>query len=212
MKLITSLTLGLLTATSLFAQTTMCFKENHSSMVTIESIALDGGLCSSSKSVQDMKNEGWNVDDIKIEKSSKGNNYIYIFKKESISSMDEEKLEQRIMQRLEQRKEEEKAARIVQIKEKMSKNGRDIYINTCQRCHGQNADIKAYGTARPLVSLNLNDFQQALRDYRLGDYNRGSGMVMRPYAKLVNTKKAKDIYSYIKTLKPKENKKEEEAK
>ena len=82
MKLLTSITLGLITSASLFAQTTMCFKENHTSMATIESTILDGGLCSSTKTVQDMKNEGWNVDDIKIEKSSKGNNYIYIFKKE----------------------------------------------------------------------------------------------------------------------------------
>ncbi len=106
MKLLTSVTLGLITATSLLAQTTMCFKENHPSMTTIESTPLNGGLCSSSKSIQDMKKEGWSVEDIKIEKSANGNNYIYVLKKEAqtLSTLDEEKLEQRILQRLETRK------------------------------------------------------------------------------------------------------------
>lgn len=211
MRLITSITLGLLTTSSLFAQTTMCFKENHTSMATIESTPLNGGECNSTKSVKDMKNDGWNVDDIKIESTTNGNNYIYIFKKESsnISSLDEKKLEERIMQKLEVRKQEEAAAKKVQIKEKMSKNGKDIYINKCQKCHGEKADKKAYNTSRPLVNLNLDDFEQAIRDYTLGEYDRGAAIAMMPYANSLNTKRIKDVYSYIQTLKPK---KEEESK
>ena len=204
MKLLTSITLGLITSTSLFAQTTMCFKENHISMATIESTTLDGGLCSSSKTVQDMKNEGWSVDDIKIEKSSNGNNYIYIFKKEeaTLSSLDEEKLEQRIMQRLETRKEEEKAAKIVAIKEKMSKSGKELYIKTCQTCHGEKADLKPYNTSRALVDLSLQDMQLAIRDYMIDEYDRGYAMIMKPYANMLNNQKIKEVYSYIKSLKP----------
>jgi len=211
MKLITSLTLGILTTTSLFAQTTMCFKEKHTSMATIESTPLDGGLCSSSKSVQEMKKEGWSVDDIKIEKSSNGNNYIYIFKKDedTISSLDEEKLEQRIMQKLEQRKEEEKSAKIVAVKKKMSKNGKELYINTCQTCHGEKADKKAYNTSRSLVDLSLQDMQLSIRDYTLDEYDRGMAMIMKPYATMLNQKKIKEVYSYIKTLKPQEIKTKE---
>lgn len=211
MKLKLLITLGLLTTSSLFAQTTMCFKENHQSMTTIETTTLDGGLCSSSKSAQDMKNDGWSVDDIKIEKSSTGNNYIYIFKKNetTTSSLDEKRLEQRIMQRLELRKKEEVDAKKKEIKIKMSKNGKELYINRCQKCHGEKGEKTPYNTSRALVDLNLNDFRLAIRDYSLGEYDRGYAMVMRPYAISLTTKKIKDVYTYIQSLKPQIEKKEE---
>jgi len=106
------------------------------------------------------------------------------------------------MQRLEVRKKEEAEAKKVQIKERMSKNGKDIYINTCLQCHGEKADKKAYNTSRPLIDLNLSDFKQSIRDYTMDDYDRGAALVMKPYANILTTKKVKDIYSYIKTLKP----------
>lgn len=205
MKLLSSATLALLTTTSLFAQTTMCFKENHPSMTTIETITLDGGLCSSSKSVQDMKNEGWSVDDIKIEKSSSGNNYIYIFKKneQTISSLDEEKFEQRILQRLETRKKEELQAKKKEINLRMAKDGKALYIKKCQSCHGEKAK-KLYGPSRALIDLNFFDFKTTIRDYELGEYDRGQAFVMKPYANLMSSRDVKNVYSYIKSLKPKE--------
>ena len=211
MKLKLLITLGLLTTSSLFAQTTMCFKENHQSMTTIETTSLDGGLCSSSKSVQDMKNDGWNVDDIKIEKSSTGNNYIYIFKKneETISSLDQEKLEQKIMQRLDKRKKEEQTAKKVAIQQRMSKSGKNIYLNQCQNCHGEKAEKTPYNTSRALINLNFTDFKLAIRDYTMGDYDRGYAMIMKPYADSLTIKKAKDVYTYIQSLKPQEEKNEE---
>ena len=63
-----------------------------------------------------------------------------------------------------------------------------------------------YNTSRPLIELTLSDFQQAIRDYTLRDYDRGYAMIMNPYADSLNTNKVKDIYSYIKSLKPKESK------
>lgn len=204
MKLLTSLALGLITSTSIYAQTTMCFKENHTSMMTIEKTALDGGECSSSKSVIDMKKDGWNVDDIKIEKTTSGSNYIYIFKKEqqNLSSLDEEKLEQRIMHRLETRKKEELAQKKIDIKRRMSKNGKTIYIKQCQSCHGEKADILASNTSRALTNLSLEDFKLSIRGYILDDYNRGRAMIMKPYAEIIDSKDIKNIYSYIKTLNP----------
>ena len=160
MNILKTLSIGIFTATTLFAQTTMCFKENHTSMMTIESTALDGGLCSSNKSVQDMKNDGWSVDDIKIEKSSDGNNYIYIFKKNetNLSSINEEKLEQKILQKLETRKKEESAAKKTAIKMRMSRDGKNLYIKKCQNCHGEKANEK-YGPSRALTELNFMDFK-----------------------------------------------------
>ncbi len=214
MKLLTSVTLGLITATSLFAQTTMCFKENHNSMATIESTPLDGGACSSSKSLLDMKKEGWAVEDIKIETASSGKNYIYVLKKEetqNLSKLDEEKLEQRILQRLETRKQEELAAKKKEVKIRMSKDGKALYIKKCQNCHGEKAD-NPYGNSRALVNLNFVDFKTTIRDYELGEYDRGQAFIMRPYANAMNSTDIKNVYSYIQTLKPKEENKQEESK
>jgi len=214
MKFITAITLGLLTTITLNAKTTMCFKENHSSISTIESTALDGGLCSSTKSVKDMKKSGWTVDDIKIEKSLFGNNYIYIFKKDEalVSSLNEEQIEQRIMQRLENKKQEELTTKKRNIKTKMSEDGKSIYLNKCQQCHGTKAEKEAYGVARPLNSLSLDDMTLAIRDYYLGEYNRGKAFIMKPYASLLTENDVKNIYSYIQSLKMEDEKSIEESK
>jgi len=214
MKLKTILALGLLSTTTLFSQTTMCFKENHSSMTTIETTPLDGGLCSSTKSLTDMKKEGWSVDDIKIEDSTNGKNYIYILKKESqtLSTMDEEKLEQRIMQKLQDRKVQEQAKKKKEALIQMSRSGKELYINKCQKCHGEKADINAYGASRKLIDLSLQDMQISIKEYSIGEYNRGKAFLMKPYAQIMSPRDVKNVYSYIKTLKPKkEEKKEEES-
>lgn len=213
MRLINLFALSLLTSTALFSSTTMCFKENHSSMATIESTPLDGGVCSSTKSLNDMKKDGWSVEDIKIEESKSGKNYIYILKKEETptATLDEKALEQRIMDKLEQRKVEEAEAKKTEIKLTMSKSGREIYINKCQQCHGEKAEKEAYGTSRALNTLSLDDMQISIRDYTLDNYNRGKSFIMRPYAEILLQKDVKNVYSYIQTLKP-ETKKEEESK
>lgn len=213
MKLLTSVTLGLLASTALYAQTTMCFKEAHTSMATIESTPLDGGACASTKSINDMKKEGWAVEDIKIESAQKGKNYIYILKKEvaTISTIDEEKLEQKILQRLEDRKKQEIATKKREIKLRMSKDGKRLYIKKCQNCHGINAD-EEYGRSRALTKLSLFDFKTTIRDYNLGEYDRGQAFVMAPYANLMDSQDIKNVYSYIQTLKNEKDKKTEETK
>lgn len=207
MKLLTSVTLGLLASSTLFAQTTMCFKEAHTSMATIESTPLDGGACGSKKSLNDMKKAGWAVEDIKIETANIGKNYIYILKKDenTLSTINEEKLEQKILQRLEDRKKQEIASKKKEVKLRMSRNGKKLYINKCQSCHGENAD-EVYGRSRALSKLSLFDFKTTIRDYNLGEYDRGQAFVMKPYANLMNSQDIKNVYSYIQTLK---NKKEE---
>jgi cytochrome c553 len=213
MNIKTFIAFSLLSTSALLAQTTMCFKENHNSMATIESTPLDGGLCSSAKSLNDMKKEGWSVDDIKIEPSTNGKNYIYILKKETqtLSTMDEEKLEQRIMQRLEKRKVQEQAKKKKEALVKMSRSGKELYISKCQQCHGEKAEKRAYGTSRPLVELSLEDMQLSIRDYKIGDYDRGKAFLMKPYANILIDRDVKNVYSYIRTFKPKQEKKEEES-
>ncbi len=204
MKLLTAITFSILTTIALQAKTTMCFKENHKSMATIESIPLDGGLCSSIKSIQDMKKDGWIIDDIKIENKNIGKNYIYILKKDekNLSLIDENKLEQKILAKLEKRKKEEIENQKRDITIRMSKNGKELYKKQCQSCHGIKADLLTYNTSRALVSLNYNDMKLAIRDYSLGDYNRGRAFIMRPYAIMLSSKDIKNVYSYIQSLKP----------
>ena len=43
----------------LLADTTMCFKENHPSMATIETVPLNGGACGGKYSINDMKKKGY---------------------------------------------------------------------------------------------------------------------------------------------------------
>ncbi|RXK13353.1 hypothetical protein CP965_06010 [Halarcobacter mediterraneus] len=210
MKLLSTLTLTSILSLSLAAaQTTMCYKENHKSMATIEQTSLDGGECKGTKSVQDMKNEGWNVADINIEKTEKGNNYIYVLKKEAeISSLNQQELENKILQRLEKRKEQEIAIKKERIYAQKSKSGETLYKNKCATCHGKNGEEKARGTSRPIKDLNLQDFTLSIRDYNLGTYDRGMALVMKPYATLMDSNDIKNVYVYLQSI----NKKKEQEK
>jgi len=184
-----------------FSSTTMCFKENYSSINTIEVTALDGGVCASKKSVEDMRKSGWVIDDIKITPTNDGSNYVYIFKKNTpLANIGERKLEEKILSKLQKRKEEKSELKKRKILETMSKDGRRIYLDKCQRCHGAKAQLRAYGTSRPLIKLSLSDLQVAIRNYVIEDYSRGKAFIMRPYAVMLKSQDIKNIYSYIKSL------------
>ena len=215
MRLLSSIALtSILTASIATAQTTMCFKENHKSISTIETTNLDGGECQSKKSVQDMKNEGWNISDINITKNKDSSNYIYIFQKDEnkISSIDEAALEEKILQRLETRKKQEVEVKKKEIYLRKSKSGEKLYLNKCASCHGDKGELKARGVSRPINDLNLQDFTLSIRGYNLGDYDRGMAFVMKPYATLMNNDDIKNVYVYLKSINQKEKIKNEEEK
>ncbi|MCG3718456.1 hypothetical protein L5F50_04635, partial [Aliarcobacter butzleri] len=109
----------LLGTTSILADTTMCFKENHSSMSTIENIPLNGGACAGKFSVNDMKKQGWAVDDIKISQTPTGMNFIYILKTPTAQQFgttqfvgNQAQMEANILAKLEQKKQAEEKAKI----------------------------------------------------------------------------------------------------
>lgn len=217
MKLLNSIALtSILTASVALAQTTMCFKENHKSMATIESVSLNGGECKGQKSVSDMKKDGWQVADINIDKGENGSNYIYIFKKQeqNISSLDEQALEEKILNRLEERKKQEIATKKKQVYMQKSKSGEKLYQNKCATCHGDKGELKARGVSRPINDLNLQDFTLSIRGYNNGDYDRGMAFVMKPYATLMNQNDIKNVYVYLRSInkKPNEDKVLEENK
>ena len=215
MKLLSSIALtSILTATIATAQTTMCFKENHKSMTTIETTALNGGECQNQKSVQDMKKDGWSVADINIDKTKNGVNYIYIFKKEeaNVSSINEKALEEKILTRLEERRKQEIATKKKEAYIRKSKSGEKLYIAKCATCHGGKGELKAKAISRPINNLNLQDFILSIQGYNNGDYDRGMAFVMKPYATLMTEKDIKNVYVYLRSLKEKKEKTAEENK
>ncbi len=69
---------SLFVAQNLSAKTTVCYKKDWNKPSTIESTALDGGVCAGEYSLYQMKKDGWFIKDIKIKSSNKGLNYTYI--------------------------------------------------------------------------------------------------------------------------------------
>ncbi len=61
---------------------TMCYVENWTTPSNVESIKLNGGVCKGKKSIKDLKEDGWEVDDIITSKTKSGTNYMYIMKKD----------------------------------------------------------------------------------------------------------------------------------
>ena len=181
----------LLSASSIFADTTMCFKENHQSMSTIETTPLDGGLCAGKNTIADMKAKGWNVDDIKISQTANGMNFIYILKTpvsqmatQSNFSGNQADMEARIMDKLEKKKEAEKKAIEVKAIQDAAING----------------EKNAYNTSRPLKDLSIEDMSVSIRDYKLGNKTSGNAIIMTPYANYVNENDIKGIYSYLQKI------------
>ena len=194
----------LLTSTSIFADTTMCFKENHQSMSTIENIPLDGGICAGKNTISDMKAKGWIVDDIKISQTASGMNFIYILKTPSSQntvssnfSGNQADMEARIMDKLEKKKVEEKKAKEIKEIKDAAIAGENTYVNKCQSCHGTNGEKNAYNTSRPLKDLSIEDMTISIRDYKLGTKNSGNAIIMTPYANYLNENDIKGIYSYL---------------
>ena len=197
-------TILLLSSTSLLADTTMCFKENHKSMTTIENTPLDGGICNSKFSVNDMKAKGWSVDDIKISQSATGMNFIYILKTANSSTPttsnfvgNQAQMEANIMAKLEKKKVEEEKVKVEKELKDASIDAEKIYISKCQTCHGATGEKKAYNSSRPLKDLSLEEMEESIKDYKNGNKNSGNATIMAPYASFIDYKEIKGIQAYL---------------
>ncbi|QKJ21725.1 c-type cytochrome [Poseidonibacter lekithochrous] len=213
MKLIKPLTITLLVTTSIFAQSTMCFKENHNSMATIESTKLDGGECKSTYSLLEMKEKGYSVEDIKITTSNNGKyNFIYILK-DSVSNsnfsntsnqnstFNQKDLENRIIKRMEEKKkkeiEEKKIREIISLK----KEGKEIYTQKCQSCHGVNGEKSAYNVATPLRDMSIDDMSHAIGRYTNShEFGYGYNIIMRPIAANTTETALRKIKAYLDSI------------
>jgi len=209
MKLLTPLTITLFTTTALFAQTTMCFKENHNLMSTIEATKLDGGECKGKYTLIDMKENGWSVDDIKITTKDSAYSFIYILKKGSTATtlvvpntnLNQKDLEDKILKRLEDKKiQEEKALKI----EKALKNkiaGKEIYINKCQSCHGEKGEKIAYNVGNALRDISLSDMKYAINRYTHDSgYGYGYNILMRSISANTTSAQLSKIKDYLDSI------------
>ncbi len=202
----------LLLATSSFASTTMCFKESHSSMATIESIALDGGECAGKYSINDMKAKGWNVDDIKISQTPKGMSFIYILKSPNHSkvapmvaggavggaAISQEQMEANIMAKLEAKKVAEEKAKVEQEVKEAKIDAQGIYTNQCQNCHGAKGEVRK-GNSR-LNELTTEQMEEALKDYKLGVGEKASSVYAPSHINFLNDKTIKGIKAYLDSI------------
>lgn len=68
----------ILLSQTLNAKMTTCYKNNWSSPSTIKQTKMSGGECADKFTIDEMKQNGWNIYDIKIESSKNGMNYTYI--------------------------------------------------------------------------------------------------------------------------------------
>jgi cytochrome c553 len=198
----------LLSSTSIFADTTMCFKENHQSMSTIENTPLDGGICAGKNTIADMKAKGWLVDDIKISQSANGMNFIYVLKtpvsqmaSQSNFSGNQADMEARILEKLEKKKEAEKVAKEIQIKKDLSVDGKNIYVNKCQSCHGEKGELTIGGYSRPLTTLSSEEMREAINGYTNGTYDRGRASIMRPISSTLTHVTLDKVSAYLESIK-----------
>lgn len=195
-------TILILGSTSLLADTTMCFKENHQSMATIENTPLDGGACAGKNTVNQMKAKGWSVDDIKISQTATGMSFIYILKTSTIPTTtsftgNQAQMEANIIAKLEKKKEEEIKAKEAQEIQEATIDGEKTYVNKCQTCHGVNGEKSAYNTSRPLKDLSLEDMNQSIKNYKNGNIDSPNAVLMAPYANYLDTKTIKGIHGYL---------------
>lgn len=195
----------LLGTTSIFAETTMCFKEN-ASMSTIENTPLDGGVCNGKLSVNDMKAKGWSVDDIKISQSQTGMNFIYILKTASAPIQSSQfvgnqaQMEANILAKLEAKKEAEEKAKVEKELKDAAIIAKELYTNKCQTCHGAKGEVSAYNTARPLKDLSVEDMQESIKNYKVGKVDSMNANIMTPYANFIDYKEIKGIHAYLQSI------------
>ena len=207
MKLLSSLTLTFLTSSMIYAQTTMCFKENHNSMSTIESVKLEGGECKSKFTLNDMKEKGYTINDIKITTLNNGKyNFIYILKKSNSTSLQsnifsEKQLEKRILQRIEEKKAKEKKEQEEKLALQLIEDGKKIYTNKCQSCHGIKGEKTPYNVGNSLKDLSEDEIANLISNYSNdSSYGYGYGLIMRPIADSITKESVSKIKAYLDSI------------
>jgi len=183
--------------TAMLAQTTMCFKKEWIDPSTIETTIMGGGKCDNKNSIEQMKEKGWSVDDIKISSGKTGMNFIYILKKGGMVAINNDDLETRLNKIQDDR---ELAAKNKKILAK-SKRGEEVYKKHCISCHGLNGEEESYNTSRKINEMSEEEIKIAFRDYDNNEKDNGMAIIMKPYVGLVFGDDLDAVSKYIQTLK-----------
>ncbi len=190
----------LLLATSLFADVTMCYKENFTTPSKLETIALDGGDCNGKYSVNDMKKNGWSIKDITTSKGEQGLNYTYVFSKMGgvetpvvIQAIPNEALKEQLAILESQKITKEKIDKEAEV----LANGKRIYESQCARCHGLHGELAPY-TSKKLVGMDSEEFDDSMRAYGLNQKNSSAALIMGPYS-LISIER-KDVIKYLESI------------
>ena len=184
-------------ASLVMADTTMCSKKDWMDPSTIETTTLDGGKCAGTKSLTDMKADGWVTEDIKISSGKDGMNFMYVLKKGGSVILSDGDLEQRLNQ-IQDKREEKKKEEIIKV---AKANGQKIYKESCASCHGKKGEIEAYNSSKALNTMSIEDIEVAFRDYGLSTKDNGMAIIMMPYVDKYLANDVKSIAEYIQTLK-----------
>lgn len=178
-----------LVSTFVFADVTMCFKENISSPSQVEKVRLDGGKCGGKYTIDDMKSKGWNIKDVMFTKGENGLNYTYSFSKDNTPTNIKD-LKTNIKQaQIEIKQESEKKEQSAQIT-----RGKKLYDKKCAQCHGLKGEKEPY-TSEKLVGMESETFEISMRDYVLGDKDNGMALIMKPYTLM--SAEMDDVIAYL---------------
>lgn len=190
---------ALVLTTSLFADVTMCYKENFTTPSKLETTSLEGGECNGKYSVLDMKNNGWSIKDISTTKGENGMNYTYIFSKNGstvvvpVQTITSDALKEQIAILDNQRVEKEK----IDKEAETLANGKRIYEKQCSRCHGMYGELAPY-SSKKLVGMDSEEFFDSMRAYGLNQKNSSAAIVMGPYS-LISIER-KDVIKYLESI------------
>jgi cytochrome c553 len=176
-----------------FTQTTLCYKNNVEDITTLENQKFDGGECKGNNSINEMKNNGWVVSDIKIQSKNNSLNYIYILKskKENVSEISKVFKEEQNKIKLEQNKKRLNS---------MFQNGKKVYEFKCAECHGKYGEVESHNTSRAINTLSQEEFSSTMNGYNFGTYDRGMALIMTPYAYLTTGEDLDNIYYYLQSI------------
>ena len=202
-KTLKFLLLSLLTTSTLYAQQTLCYKENLTSISEIEYVNLDGGVCKGEKNLQDMKNDSWIIDDVKITPLNEKYSFTYIFKKYNQQNISSENIDEKINKILAQRKtkaKEERKEKIRLAKAQRLIDGKNLYQNKCASCHGITAENKPR-FSRKLLTLHEFSYFQKMKEYSVESVDSPMAYLMNPIARALSDKDFTNIYLYIRSLK-----------
>jgi len=185
------------------AKTTMCYIENHTTPSSIDNIPLKGGICNDKLSINQLKAQGWIVEDIGITKGTDGLNYTYILKNNSNSkqttlSTTALSLKEEVIASIRADEKQQQLAKQQQLLKDDIESGKKYYIDKCQICHGEKGELEAENTSRPLNTLSYEEMEDSMRGYEFNEYDRGIAIVMKPYIPM--DRDLKLIFAYLESI------------